>query len=739
MGLHKPFDRHFITIGGQVMTEGSSLGLTRGVVGLFEAEKATKDGLPSVQSLEGKGRDTKYVLKMGNSYDNVTRSYSNKSQSSIPFRLDQVVAVRASAPDSDEMTVDEVTLGYNGVDEKTGIKFSKGDRKAIFIELCGDYISYLGYPGGKVTVEYVMEADKCNPFEECIDCDNCDTVNCAPIILNAIEFLQDFELRGGVKMSEAVEITPVKSCDTAPTVVETPWDFYQMSVSDMGDNVALAMVKAQYPGKRVIRKNRDGITSTYEIVAPQGTVLPTYKQSISSLLKDCEDCPSGYTEVEGGVLYAITLEDNGVDETATVQGVTGAVAGSAIKYGQVNGVGYYSVLFTEEPDFASLLAEMTELAATITKVGETASICTNGTITQAAWAVTGTCTVSEESYKITVPDNNCGQSRLEELQGYYPDNEVFTSGTFETVVALSGTSGTATLLGETLTFNTDLATTASDFVTASAASILTATGLTVTASGDTIVATGELKDKIAISVSSPSANLAGVATTIDTPVAGGCQTEYVTTQITNMVCNECDDIYKDFYRSEAPAPFEGAEWTKVDTSGQYTNCICGIRFKGKKMELHPDDVFLDHFEHLESSVQIQVSGGYITEQREGVGRIIDEPMAVTYLSRFKPRTHVGGNMRDLERKANWYFNLEERSEDLVKRRLVGGETVLDSNTQYADFVIEVRDQGYSQSMGSSGLNTTIAYHILAPFGKHQKVQDLVNLIAGGAGLSAVAV
>jgi len=739
MGLHKPFDRHFVTINGQVLKNGASLSLKRGVIGLFDANKQSKDGLEVVTNLAGKPRDSRYVLKMGNAFDGSgTRSFDNKSLSTIPFSLDQVVAVRASAPQIKEQVVDEVVLGYNGINPETSISFKKGDRQAIFLELCGSHIEYLGYPEGKVTVEYVLEADACNPFEDCVECNACSDVEANKIILNAVEFLQDFQLRGGVKMKEVVEITPVRDCETAPTYSTEEWSFYEMSVADMGDNVALAMVEAQYPEYKVTRKNRAGIITTYELVAPQGTVLTDYSQPLASILKGCEDCPAGYSEVAGGFMYGVTLEDNGDDETATVQALPNTIADSAVKYGQVDGVGYYTVLTSVALTDAQIATFVgNNKTATFTFVGETQDVCTNESVTEASWTATSTCEVTSEEYKIVLPDTECGQNRLTELQEVYPNNEIFLSGTNTFATTLTGTSGTANVVvngtNYLATFDTDLTTTSANFVAA-----FDVEGITATSNAAVITFTGQIKDLKTVTVANVTGNLAGTAVLTQVVVTGGCQTEYITTQPTNMVCEECDPIYQDFFRSEQPAEYEGVSWTKV-VGTEYENCKLGIRFKGRVLEMHPDDVFLDHFEHLEDSVKIQASGGYITEQREGVGRIMDRPMAVTYLSRFKPRTHAGGNLRQYERQGNWFFNGIERSGDLLKRRLTGQETTLDSNTQYVDFAIEVKDKGYSQSMGQSGFNTSMIYHILVPFGKHNDVQDMVNLIAGGAGLAPVSI
>ena len=61
-------------------------------------------------------------------------------------------------------------------------------------------------------------------------------------------------------------------------------------------------------------------------------------------MKGCEACPEGYTEVKGGVIYAVTLQDDGADQSTIIESLEGAVAGTAVKgNGQNDAVGVYSV------------------------------------------------------------------------------------------------------------------------------------------------------------------------------------------------------------------------------------------------------------------------------------------------------------------------------------------------------------------------------------------------------------
>lgn len=745
MGLHKPFDRHFFTLGGSVMKTGYSLNLTKGVIGLFDLKKTSKDGMEAVTSFAGHSKDREYVFRMGMGDRPVSRSQDNKNASSYPFKLSDVISVKASAPESTEQSVDEVSIGYNGVDADTAITFKIGDRKTIYLKLCGEQVGLLGYPNNTVEIEYTMEADKCDPYESCFDCDDCLDVNCQPLVQGYVDFLNSYELKGGVALTELIEVNPVKSCATEETFALTPYDFYCMSVCDTGDQNALALVQAQYPDFKIIKKDRVGSTTTYEFIALQGTTVADYKQSIASVLKGCEDCPAGYTEVVGGVIYALALEDEGADLVATAEGLPGAVAGTGKKNGQDFGVGYYTVVLdnalTQVEIDAFVLANPT---ATIDLVGDVATICENATVTTVAWAVCGTCNASEEEYKITLPDD-CNGERLAELQAAYPNLVVtYDSVNSTNTVSVTGTLGTANItiggVDYLATFNTDLATTATDFVTTHASAILTATGAVLTSTGDILTVEGVTAELPTLTVTNLTGDLDGtIGVAAIVPITGGCTTKYKTTVKTNLVCEECDPIYLAAFSSEAPSDFEANKWAKVVNETAYTSCLCGVKFKGKVFEINPDECLRGELNFTEDSVQIEVSGGYITEQREGVGRIMDEPMNVMYFSRWTPRTHVGGNMWEFEEESRWHLDNESRSDSLLTRILKGQQSNIGASSQVVDYSIQLRRSGYTQSMSQTNFNSAIELHIIAEYGRHKDVEALVNLIAGGAGVSGVSV
>ena len=653
MAIHKPWDRPFITMGGSVMKDGFSLNLAEGQFGIFNTSKQTPKGAVAVSAFRGYGKDNLFELRLGDSQP-MTRSTSNKKYSSFPFHISDVIDLQVSAPKRTEMRVDEVVVGYNGINPETSLRLFPGENKEIVVELEGKALEYLGVPEGIATIivplynapTYGVEVDETQP------------VDMLPIINNAVQYLKDYEFRGGVKLTDYVEVTPVISLTGIERTGELVQIKFAMSVCDTGDAGALAMVQQQYPDAKIEQANRVGAITTYEVTLTQeiGGEAPTapadYTQTLPSLIKGCEDCPANYTEVEGGFVYAVVIEDDGADLSTAVELLPNAVAGTAMKAeGQNFGKGMYTVVLTEKLDDPALATFVdTNPTATVDFAGEVSSICTNDTVTTATWAEVGRCTFTTDQYKIVLADNECGESRLAELQAAYPD-------------------------------------------------------LTITETG----------------------------------VAGGCQREYETTTVTNVVCEQCDPIYQDIFASEAPAPFGKAKWeaTAVATDGTAGNY--GIRLKGKVFKLATGEALRDQIAYVEDSIRIKAGGGYVTDFNWSTtnGRVQDTPFHVSYLSEYEPRTHVGGNMLDDEIRAKTFFTGRMFNHDYLGRILTGNESnIINLDAQYVDYAITLRRSIYSQGL-SQRLEETITYHVHAEVGRHQDVEDVLNALAAANGIRGV--
>lgn len=113
---------------------------------------------------------------------------------------------------------------------------------------------------------------------------------------------------------------------------------------------------------------------------------------------------------------------------------------------------------------------------------------------------------------------------------------------------------------------------------------------------------------------------------------GGCQTRYKTRVKTNLRGPVCDPIFIDAYKAETPLPYDNRAWKAVEATVSNTSCLCGFKLKGKLMQIFPTECVVDDLAFVEDSVKIRVSGGWISEVREGIGRIEDKPFNVEYIT-----------------------------------------------------------------------------------------------------------
>lgn len=653
MAIHKPWDRPFYVVGGSIMKNGFSLNLAEGQFGIFNVSQQTPKGAVAVEAFKGNGSDTLFELRLGNK-QKMTRSTTNKMYSSFPFSIHDVVSLKASAPKRTEMKVDEVVIGYNGINAETSLKLFHGEHKEISLQLEGKQLEYLGVPEGIATFIIPLDTKPfygvCGPDE-----DPCAPVDMLPIINEAVEYAKNLEFRGGTKITDVVEITPVIDLAGVKRTGELVQVTFQMSICDTGDQGALALVQQQYPQAEVTLAKRVGAISTYQVVVKQsvGGAVPTaptaYTQTLPSIIKGCEECPAGYDEVEGGFVYAVLLEDDGADLSTAVEAMTNAVKGTAIKGEAQNfGKGMYTVVVTSKLTPENITTFVTtNPTATVDLVGSVSSICSNDTVATATWAETSRVTFTTSTWKITLPDAECGQSRLAELQTAYPFNTV-----------------------------------------------------------------------------------------IETEVEGGCQREYQITTTTNTIDEQCDPIYQDTFVGTAPASYQGVKWVNTTAAVDGTAGKYGIRFKAKTIKIASGEALRDQLAFVEDAVRINVSGGYITDFNWSTtgGRVEDKPFAVSYLSRYEPRTHVGGNLLDDEVRARTYFTGRLMDYDYMGRILSGNESnILDLNAQYVDYALTLRRSIYSQGL-SQRLEENITYHIMVEVGRHQEIEEVLNSLAAANGL-----
>jgi hypothetical protein len=756
MGFQRAFDRAFFVSGGNVKTSGGSKNLAKGQLAVVDIFSSGDEGATILSSFLGLPKDKKRLeVRVGTSPMKANRSYSDKAASTAPFSLSEIKKLRVSVPTRTEQTVDKVILGYDGFDPNTAFSFKTGQKYLrISLKLKNGLIQYRGGLDHE-EVHVNVEIPDCDVLDDCVDCDGCAAVDCQSITLEAIKRLREHQVAGGSVVADYVDITPVFSCDSEAPEGTVDFTYYTLDVCDTGDDEALSLVQAQY-NVPVIRINRAGSTSTYQLLLEDPATPADYEQSIASVLKGCTACPAGWDTVAGGYVYAITIEDDGADvSTVITTNLANAkyVAGTVVRASGNNaGVGFYTAVYSSPitaAEIASFVGTATNSrnTATIDFVGEKQAFCADDTVTEIAWVAGETCSAVTETYSIVLPDTECGESRLAELQAAY-ENLVIAiadSPTLSTLeLTLTGTDGTANVnidgVDYLVTSGTSLTATAAAFVTSHSAAILAATGATVTAAAGVLTFSGLNTVLEDITITNATEDLDGTLGELEAQEdRRGCQTRYTATVNTNMVCEECDPVFKDFYVSSAPESFETILWSKDEGSSILPagNCLCGIMFTGKTFLLSGDEALRDMVGFTETSTQVQVAGGYPDEIREGIGLIEKGTYAVKYLSRWTERTHLYGNLRDMEKEGKVYFE-GKRYDNGYLGRVLRGETatVQDNLKQAVFFYLEVGHEAYTQSF--AGKNTqNIEYAFVVELGRHYDVMNLLNNLAANAGVPTV--
>lgn len=430
--LHRPQDRVLFVSPHAKMVDVDSIFLKEGQIGIYDTKDTSENGCKAVIDFTGKPRnDKRYEIRIGRNEQAASRSIYDKDFSTPLFSLNEITEIYASWPKKDHAYVDDVILGYNGVSDDTAFSVSKGDRIAIRLILAGRAFELLGYEGGRIEINDAILLDDCdNTPNQCEECDPCEEVDLLPAVLKCIERMKNQPIAGGGKVSDYIDITPVTRCTNEATEPETEdVNFYCMEVCDTGDDLALAEVRAQYPGLKIVRESINGSMSRYKVMK-KGTKPNDYTQRLISIMKGCEECPPSYTEVKGGYLYSISLEDDGVDMSTTVESLPNVVADTVNKMSQIKGSGLYiaatSKKLTDEEISTFVEANPT---AIIYCVAKTSDMCENPTVRTASWSACGSCKVSTEKYYITIPDDECGNSALEEIKQAFPELEITDYGT----------------------------------------------------------------------------------------------------------------------------------------------------------------------------------------------------------------------------------------------------------------------------------------------------------------------
>lgn len=644
--MYKAKDQFFPpVVEGNIKVDGGALNLAVGQVAFVDISKSTNDGVKVLSDFSPIDPSAKLAIRMGEPNDNVSRSEDNKSISTIPFKLQDVVNIYVDAPDREGILVDDFVIGFNGEDGSE-IVLDNGENEVIEVCLKGDLMGMIGLPDSKHVATINLTAP--------LDGVRATTATPAAgewtmqeIIENAYTELKNYKLPGNIPITEYVDVMLVNS-EFPATIPGTDTTFYSLTVADKGTESALGAVQAQYPNLDIKKTGYEIDQSTYTVIS---TSLPApYQPSAKFALKGCDVCPAGYTELAQGFVYEVVIEDP-TDATATVQALPGAEVGSAVLNDTVGDTNTYSVVTDDaltDAEIATFIGA--NPTASINLIAEdVADLCASPAPATVVWVEGETCKVDTESYTITLKDTECGESRLAELRAAYPELTI-----------------------------TEGATSESD-----------------------------------------------------------CQRVYTATGIpTNIVCEECGDIFRDLFVSEAPKMFGATSWVKAEKT--YSGLAkMGIRVRGKRASIAGDEYLRDDMFFFDGSVEISLVGGYPTYTNESYLYGTNDRFTVKYFSRKADAQNLGGNLRKFEEEAQMHFRGRDRYVGNNYAKIATGqETRLEPLAQYIVYSITIAPHKYVSNF-QQPQNGAFTYHFIVPMGKQEAFEGVVNKLASAAGLPQV--
>lgn len=619
---------------GNVRLTGSSLTLGVGELAFVDVSRTTKNGVQILSDFSPLPATSKLAIRMGEPKDNVSRSEDNKSISTIPFKVQDVVDIYVDAPQKAGVTVDDFVIGFNGA-AGSEIELDNSENEVIQVTLKGDIIGMMGLPDRK----HVFNINLTAPHTGVKGVD----WTMHEIVEKAYLELKNSKFPGNIPITNVVDIMLVNSENGILPGVENT--FYNLTVSDDSNYSALGKVQAQYPNLDVKKLKWDSGKTTYSVVA---TALPAaYQEKADFALKGCEDCPAGYTTMDQGAVYQVTIAD-GEDQTVAVQALPGAEVGSAMLNDTLGDTNTYSVVTDNElteAEIATFIAA--NPTATVTLIAkDVADLCASPLPASVAWTVGETCNSTTEAYSITLADNECGENRLAELQEAFP-NLTITQG-------------------------------------ASAA----------------------------------------------------CQTTYSTTVVTNLVCEECDPIFRDVFESEAPGLFQGIGWTKAAKTYS-ADAKMGIRIRGIRSTLAPSELLIDDMPFFDDSVEISLAGGFPTYTNESYLYGTNDRFTVKFFSRKSAAHNLGSNMRKYDEEAQMHFRGRTRYTGNNYARIVSGqESRYKSLASYIVYSVTIAPHNYTSNF-QQPQNGAYTYHFTVELGKQEALESILNKLATAAGLPIV--
>lgn len=727
---HSSINKPFFVNKGLLKKTGGAGKLAKGELA-FVKDKSVAGGAESISDFAGLKNTTRIAIRLG-----VADLPSGLRDNHVPyaqtdfFPLNSIVNITANAPKKQDLKVDEFIVGYDGIDATTALTIPEG-KSAVYD------IALYGYP---VEAEF---GEEMHLVQMRVQREVGQTMQ--EVIRKLVAELKDYSIpRSRKTLDNYIDISVIDSTNDPLAGVESV--FSTVTVVDDGTSNAQAEVQSFYSPRQVVLTNHADGVSTYTILHLASDVLANYVVVTPIVYpKGCEDCLATYAEITGGIVYHVNLEDNGIDLTATVQALPGAVAATAVKFGNDEGFGAYSVVL----DNALTAGELDTFidanpAAQVAVIGTTEDVCNKSTTVTVVPVDGDSCYAKTQIYTLQLKDNGCGESRLAEVQAAYPEltiteGVVLTNSQKTVTVSADGVSLAIIVAGTTYT-TVDSGTTtqtAAAFVAAHAATILTATGAVVTSTTNVV-------KFVDATIGFPTITAAGqtvsATTVVSTASTGGCKRVYSTAVNTNLVCEECSDIFLQPFYADAPKEYDGTFWKEVVGTFEATAKM-GIRIKGKPYSITPEQYAIDEIPFIQTSTKIRSTAFGMREMdylNFAPAYDVDTEFAnVERLSFSADIKNLSQYLTSAEDMSMAFFKGDVRHKsNFFARRNLGEESLLDFNERWVSYSISYQDTGLSQAAGGRS-NITKTQSIFVKVGYHTEIEDIVNKLAAKAGLELV--
>ena len=417
--LHAPHTKFHVV--STVLESGYDGNLAKGQLAVVKNKALKGKGKEVTADFDGMTQKDLIAFEIGEvTTPNKQRTVEVPYISTGFFPIGNIVDIKAYAPSNVTLKLDHIEIGYDGINESTALFIPEGKAAVMDIVVEGLVASMFFGQESFIIQKRVYRA--VGESMQAVTRRLVKELN-EEVIPTATGWASTTDV-----LSQFLEIGVIDS--TTTTTVGVNSVFSSLTLVNNGDSNALADVQAQYPNYTVVQTARDGDNTTYTIVRPQADpALASYVKTVVDVDgKGCADCLATYSLVDGGYVYHVSIEDDGVDLTTTLAGlVTGET--QLDKLGNKDGRGTYAIVMPAIMAQVAIDAIITARPeAEVKYLGEIKDVCSKTTTATTAWVAGETCVATTKGFSIIVKDNDCGATRLPELQAAYLDLVITEDG-----------------------------------------------------------------------------------------------------------------------------------------------------------------------------------------------------------------------------------------------------------------------------------------------------------------------